>query len=73
MIDLESGIAVKKWDLSELLDKQKEYLDYSGTSYYWSNAVLNGIAYYEENDTFIITGKLWDFIYQVKLDYRDYV
>ena len=73
MIDLETGIAVRKWDLSELLEIQKKHLNYMGTAYYWQNAVLNGIAYYEKYDTFIITGKLWDFIYKVKLDYKDHV
>ena len=43
-----------------------------GLSYTWNesaNAVLNGIAYYPPNDSFIITGKLWDLCFEVKLDY----
>lgn len=31
MIDLETGIAVRKWDLSELLEIQKKHLNYMGT------------------------------------------
>jgi len=41
--------------------------------YDYSNAVLNGIAYIESKDSFIISGKIWDFIYLVKLDYKKYM
>ena len=73
MIDLETGIAVTTWDLDELMVIQYQHLNYSGTSYYWANAVLNGIAYIEANDSFIVTGKLWDFIYEIELNYRNFV
>ena len=35
----------------------------------WGNAVLNGIAYVQSRDSFIITGKEWDLLFEVKLDY----
>jgi len=36
-------------------------------SYDWTNAVLNGIAYRESTDTFFLTGKMWDYFFEVKL------
>ena len=73
MIDLDTGIAVTKWDLEELLQKQQAHLEYFGSQEYWQNAYLNGIAYFEENDTFILTGKEWDFIFEVDLNYQKFV
>jgi glutamine cyclotransferase len=32
-------------------------------------AELNGIAYRDSTDTFFITGKLWPYIYEIKLEY----
>ena len=37
------------------------------------NHVLNGIAYDWHRDTFIITGKMWDLAFEVKLDYKPYI
>jgi glutamine cyclotransferase len=31
-------------------------------------AELNGIAYRDSTDTFFITGKLWPYIYEMKLE-----
>ncbi len=28
---------------------------------------MNGIAYNKERDTFLITGKMWDFVFEVKI------
>ena len=74
MIDLDKGIAVKEWDLSELNSTQAEYVGSTGEKGYdFNNNVLNGIAYREETDTFLVTGKMWDFLFEVKLDYHDYI
>ena len=74
MIDLRTGVAVKTWNMIELLNKEKQFISSKGEQRYdWGNAVLNGIAYQDSNDSFIISGKLWDFIYEVKLDYRKYM
>ena len=38
-----------------------------------ANNVLNGIAYDNSTDTFLVTGKMWDHVYQIKLDYEEKV
>ena len=74
MIDLDTGLMVKKWDMYELVSNQRAYItETNETSYDFGNAVLNGIAYYEKNDSFIISGKIWDHIYEIKLDYENYI
>lgn len=60
------GTVAQKYDLSELLRTEKEYLKEHGlrwSSYDNANNVLNGIAYHEWSDTFFVTGKNWHFIY----------
>jgi glutamine cyclotransferase len=37
------------------------------------NNVFNGIAYIESQDMFILTGKMWDHIYMVQINFRDYI
>ena len=70
MINLDSGLVVRSWDFSEFLQNQLSLVQSTGErSYDDGNAVLNGIAYREETDTFIVSGKLWDHIYEVRLDY----
>mmetsp|Transcript_19244 Transcript_19244/g.29509 ORF Transcript_19244/g.29509 Transcript_19244/m.29509 type:complete len:151 (+) Transcript_19244:989-1441(+) len=39
----------------------------------WNNAQLNGIAYYPLHDSFLLTGKVWEFIFEVKLNYREVI
>ena len=74
MIDLRTGVAVAQWNMKELKDIQYKHVKKVGESTYdKANAVLNGIAYYESNDSFLISGKLWDFIYEIKFDYHDYM
>lgn len=69
MIELASGNVVKQWDMTELVDIQKKHVGVD-LSYDWTNAVLNGIAYYGPNDSFLLTGKLWDFVFEVNLEYK---
>lgn len=73
MINLKTGIAVRTWDMSELIADVKKWISEKDESYDWGNNVLNGIAYNKYRDTFMLTGKMWDFVYEVKLDYRDYI
>jgi glutamine cyclotransferase len=54
------------------MKRQKELLKYSGehwNTHDMANAVLNGIAYREESDTFFLSGKLFYKLTEVKLDY----
>lgn len=72
LIDLKTGIIVKTWDFKELNDIITENLENKG-EVIDNDAVLNGIAYLESKDAFIITGKLWDQAFLVKLDYYKYM
>ena len=72
LIDVRTGTIKRTWSLPELQQNQRDYIAKTGErNYDFGNAVLNGIAYYPPNDSFFIAGKLWDHIYEVKLDYRD--
>lgn len=65
------GTVAQKYDLSDLLKQEKQYLRDHGlnwSSYDHANNVLNGIAYHEWTDTFFVTGKNWHFIYQIRLN-----
>ena len=74
MIDLRTGVAVARWNMKELKDIQNKHIrKVKDNTFDHNNAVLNGIAYYESHDSFLITGKLWDFIYEIKLDYHNYM
>ena len=71
MVSLETGKVAKKWDLTDLVNQQKDYISETGEEGYdWGNNVLNGIAYKKETDTFLLTGKMWDFLFEVHLDYH---
>lgn len=56
-IDPTSGAVTAQWDLGEL--QQPRPAD--------PNAVLNGIAALPEPGTFLVTGKLWPTMYEVRL------
>jgi len=73
MISLESGSVVAEWTLDDLYTQQEDYLTDNGLdadSYDWGDNVLNGIAYLRDRDTFFITGKNWDLLFEVELNYR---
>ena len=42
-------------------------------TYDYPNNVMNGVAYVPDDDTFLVTGKMWDFLWKIKLNYHDYV
>ena len=58
-IDLKTGNAVARYDLSQLTQKVKRL---AGNRI----DVLNGIAYIPEKKTFLVTGKLWPLIYEIQ-------
>lgn len=61
MINPESGQVTGWIDLSGLLQSQ----NYSGKV-----DVLNGIAYDEQSDQLFVTGKLWPFLFEIKLNVK---
>jgi len=52
-------------------DPEDVYKHFS--TYDWGNNVLNGVAYLKEDDSFLITGKMWNHVYKIEVDYRDAV
>ena len=55
----------KSRSLSQLQSTElNHYLDYD-----WGNNVLNGIAFDKSTNTFLVTGKEWEKIYRIELDY----
>jgi glutamine cyclotransferase len=70
-IDKISGLVIKKWDFSSLKQKQLDKVHSASklTSLFWDNGnnIFNGIAYRASTNTFLVTGKKWDFIFEVAL------
>jgi glutamine cyclotransferase len=62
-----SGKVVQSWDMSDLVKQNKAAVGDDPT---WKERlnVLNGIAYHEPTDTFVIGGKDWELIFFVKLN-----
>ena len=58
MIDPKSGAVEAIVDLSKLKTLVKQHPDLD---------VLNGIAYHRENNTFFVTGKNWDLLFEIKI------
>jgi len=56
------------WNLHELKKQQLDTVNYLERHFYSRDNVLNGIAYNFERGTFFLTGKRWDFIWEVKLN-----
>lgn len=56
-IDPATGVVDRVWDLSELAQPRPSD----------PNAVLNGIAAVDDSGTFLVTGKLWPTLYEVRL------
>lgn len=44
-----------------------------GFYYDVGNFVFNGIAHDEKDDSFFLTGKMWNHIYKVKIDYQSFI
>ncbi|WP_343613208.1 glutaminyl-peptide cyclotransferase [Flavobacterium sp.] len=58
-IDAENGDVVKTIDLSSLYSDSKNKFQ--------GSLEMNGIAYNKEKKTFLITGKMWPCVYEIKL------
>jgi len=56
MINLDTGVSVKDWEFMGLENGQ-------------DTGILNGISYVKSRDSFLLTGKHFDRIFEVKLDY----
>ena len=74
LIDLLSGDVVKQWDFQGLEDKINSFSEDHGALAFNDRkfetfAPMNGIAYYKPHDSFILTGKNWNVLFEVKLDY----
>jgi len=63
-IDPSSGIVVGSIDVSQLSEKAKAF--HSGA------LECNGIAYDSNQDAFFLTGKMWPFLFKVKLIYQSF-
>lgn len=57
VINPKNGKVVRKYDFSDLA------LKYNNSEY-----VMNGIAYNKDNNHVYVTGKCWDFIYEIEFD-----
>jgi glutamine cyclotransferase len=67
-IEKSTGKVLNGWNMYNLWLTQYYALTYTQRRYYdWSNNVLNGIAYRKESNTFMLTGKMWDFVFDVAL------
>lgn len=67
LFETATGQVKQRWDMSDLARQNAELVG-DDPKYDWGNAVLNGIAYHEPSDTFVIAGKDWDLIFYVKLN-----
>lgn len=65
VIDKNTGAIVGVIDLSSL----KELID-KDSSFDPLNSVLNGIAYHKERKTFFVTGKNWNKLFELRIDFR---
>ena len=65
----DNGTLIKVWNVEELMGKQRDHVVKlgQGLSYDFGNNVLNGIAYNPVSKTFFLTGKRWDFMFEVQL------
>ena len=71
MINLNTGVVEKRFDLSildriQLVSVNEEATKYG--RYDKQNYVLNGIAYDSVEDVFYLTGKMWNFVFKIKLN-----
>lgn len=67
VFDLSSDSVKKIIDLSHLSHLENMYRKNQGLAETNRDEVLNGIAYNAEQKTLLITGKEWNFIYEVTL------
>ena len=67
-IDKSTGTVEKVWSFEELHKMQVEYNQKNQVKHWDSmNNVMNGIAYRKSSNTFFVTGKNWNYIFEVQL------
>jgi glutamine cyclotransferase len=66
-VDPDTGSVVNVWDMSQLFEAQMSLVKSSRG--YWEriNNVFNGIAYRAATNTFLVTGKNWNFLFEISL------
>ena len=70
LISLQTGKVLRTWEMNELKDKVQTDIQ---NSYRYFDAVLNGIAYIKSRDSFLIFGKLWPTLFEIKFDYLKHI
>ncbi len=65
-VDSRDGTVSRIYDLRKLAERNEEGYG-AGTHHDQGNDVLNGIAYYPPRGTFYVTGKRWNFIFELRL------
>lgn len=66
-INKSTGLIEKVYDFKKLYDMQMSFVGQNKLSWDSSNNVMNGIAFRRSTNTFLITGKEYNFIFEVKL------
>lgn len=56
------------YDFKSLFDAQMARVNKDGAFWDKTNNVMNGIAYNSETKTFFVTGKNWNYIFEVELE-----
>ncbi len=67
-IDKTTGLVEKVWSLEDLYKMQVEYNKANRVTHWDSmNNVFNGIAYRKSTNTFFVTGKNWNYMFEIQL------
>ena len=67
-VDKQTGIVEKIWNFEDLHKIQLDYNKANKVPHWDSmNNVMNGIAYRKSTNTFFVTGKMWNYIFEVQL------
>lgn len=65
-IDIQSGTLIEEFDMKDLIKDLESSPGYNRYVTGNANYCLNGIAYNENDDKLIVTGKKWPFLYEIK-------
>ena len=65
-INKTSGAIIASWNMYNLFVYQLESMSEAAMfAYDWGNNVLNGIAYRPATNTWLVGGKMWDFMFEI--------
>ncbi len=64
-IDPRTGVVLRAWDFTPLVNYESDHSPAFNAMYHTGD-VLNGIEYENDRDIFVMTGKRWQFFYEVK-------